>query len=534
MKVKGQNILLRTDQKIILGSNGEYEIYYDGSDFIIKDSEGDILRIASVSAASIEADNRVREYTDTQITSVSAASREQDTRQQEYTNTQIVSVSAASIEQDQRVREYAASLESPSGNIINRATEYTDVEIASVSAASIEQDNRQQEQISASVNKIIEGNSGVVVNDIGQIGTITISADGSTVSQFTSAGQTLNGNVGIGTSTVPHGGIGAAKLAIEGLDSNVDGGPHMQFTTDSDDYPLFQMLSWGHDGIHLNFDAYYDGAWKSSDPGSSFRISKLGDYLQFSYGYAVAGQPVTLNPAFTLSKYGIMTVSNDLLVNGGNIGINTDVDLIGLANDALTVNGSLELSGGTSVNEFSIDGTLAGNSDNAVPTEKAVKTYADSVSAASIEADNRVREYIDASVSGSQVLDSTPVNNSGSGIITQDVVGKTVFFGNLLYRSFTNDKYMTANASAASKMPGTVLTLDTSAASGAKINLLHEGYVRDDTWNWSEGIIYAASANGRLTQTAPGNTGDQIQAVGYAKSADIMYFDPSLVIAEVG
>jgi len=33
--------------------------------------------------------------------------------------------------------------------------------------------------------------------------------------------------------------------------------------------------------------------------------------------------------------------------------------------------------GGTTINEFSIDGTLAGNSDDAVPTEKAVKTYAD-------------------------------------------------------------------------------------------------------------------------------------------------------------
>jgi hypothetical protein len=35
------------------------------------------------------------------------------------------------------------------------------------------------------------------------------------------------------------------------------------------------------------------------------------------------------------------------------------------------------LSTGTTVNEFSIDGTLAGNSDDALPTEQAVKTYVD-------------------------------------------------------------------------------------------------------------------------------------------------------------
>lgn len=34
------------------------------------------------------------------------------------------------------------------------------------------------------------------------------------------------------------------------------------------------------------------------------------------------------------------------------------------------------------ITEFSTDGTLAGNSDSALPTEKAVKTYADAISAA--------------------------------------------------------------------------------------------------------------------------------------------------------
>lgn len=45
----------------------------------------------------------------------------------------------------------------------------------------------------------------------------------------------------------------------------------------------------------------------------------------------------------------------------------------------LDINGTLNLQTGTSINEFSIDGTLAGDSDDAVPTEKAVKTYADGI-----------------------------------------------------------------------------------------------------------------------------------------------------------
>lgn len=40
-------------------------------------------------------------------------------------------------------------------------------------------------------------------------------------------------------------------------------------------------------------------------------------------------------------------------------------------------NSGLSLETGTSINEFSTDGTLTGNSNNAVPTEAAVKTYVD-------------------------------------------------------------------------------------------------------------------------------------------------------------
>ena len=46
---------------------------------------------------------------------------------------------------------------------------------------------------------------------------------------------------------------------------------------------------------------------------------------------------------------------------------------------ALDINGSVILSTGTSVNEFSTDTTLSGSSNNAVPTENAVKTYVDGV-----------------------------------------------------------------------------------------------------------------------------------------------------------
>ena len=46
-----------------------------------------------------------------------------------------------------------------------------------------------------------------------------------------------------------------------------------------------------------------------------------------------------------------------------------------ITGDLKFLTGKISLSSGTNINEFSIDGTLNGNSDDAVPTEQAVKTY---------------------------------------------------------------------------------------------------------------------------------------------------------------
>jgi hypothetical protein len=72
----------------------------------------------------------------------------------------------------------------------------------------------------------------------------------------------------------------------------------------------------------------------------------------------------------------------------GELGIylnnnSTDAEkVVRVARNASTGNGILQMMNnttavGAAIEEFSIDGTLAGNSDLAVPTEKAVKTYVD-------------------------------------------------------------------------------------------------------------------------------------------------------------
>jgi len=61
----------------------------------------------------------------------------------------------------------------------------------------------------------------------------------------------------------------------------------------------------------------------------------------------------------------VLTIENDSILNQ-DLTTNADVDF-----------NSITLNAGTGVTEFSTDITLAGNSDDAVPTEKAIKTYVD-------------------------------------------------------------------------------------------------------------------------------------------------------------
>jgi hypothetical protein len=74
---------------------------------------------------------------------------------------------------------------------------------------------------------------------------------------------------------------------------------------------------------------------------------------------------------------------------------------------------------GTSINEISIDGTLAGNSDDAVPTEKAVKTYVDGLVAPQIIGGVTLSSSSNTNIlNGTYVIlaDTTTVTSVTSGI----------------------------------------------------------------------------------------------------------------------
>ena len=53
-------------------------------------------------------------------------------------------------------------------------------------------------------------------------------------------------------------------------------------------------------------------------------------------------------------------------------------------------------------------------------------------------------------------------------------------------------------------------------------------YVRDDTWAWTPGAqLFVSTTLGAITATAPSASGDVVRVVGFAVTADVIYFNPS-------
>jgi len=142
-------------------------------------------------------------------------------------------------------------------------------------------------------------------------------------------------------------------------------------------------------------------------------------------------------------------------------------------------------------------------------------------------------EYFKASEN--RKLDSAlSVDHTASGdTITYQVDVNAFGFGATL-RVDTGGDLRTADADGITSVPCIALALE--AGTGVK-NVLLRGLIRDDTWSWVTGgeasLIYLSNTLGGMTQTQPSGTGDQVQVLGYALSATIMMFAPSLVLVEV-
>jgi len=120
-----------------------------------------------------------------------------------------------------------------------------------------------------------------------------------------------------------------------------------------------------------------------------------------------------------------------------------------------------------------------------------------------------------------------------SGDKDTQLVGESVVFGDLLYFDWTDKEWKKTDADAAGTMPGLRIALETKS-DGQTCLMLVKGYIRDDSaFEFAGAMVYGSVTPGAMSSTAPVDAGDQVQRVGVAKSADILFFDPSIDVGEI-
>jgi len=116
--------------------------------------------------------------------------------------------------------------------------------------------------------------------------------------------------------------------------------------------------------------------------GNSFAAPPVaGSFIRFGFGQTPT-TPEVMRIVYA-GNVGIGTTTPDTKLQVvGDVKFGDDntnyMTVDGSGNQSFAGAATLTLINGTSINEFSTDDTLAGDSDDAVPTEKAVKTYVDS------------------------------------------------------------------------------------------------------------------------------------------------------------
>lgn len=121
-----------------------------------------------------------------------------------------------------------------------------------------------------------------------------------------------------------------------------------------------------------------------------------------------------------------------------------------------------------------------------------------------------------------------------SGITDTVTVGYTTAIGDLMYFDWTAGEWLEAQADAIGTTPAMRIALEVKN-DGQTCLALVQGYIRDDdAFDFGAARIYLNDDTaGLCDDTAPAESGDQIQLVGIGVSADILYFCPSIDVGEI-
>ena len=136
------------------------------------------------------------------------------------------------------------------------------------------------------------------------------------------------------------------------------------------------------------------------------------------------------------------------------------------------------------------------------------------------------------SVAGIKIEEALATDLTWCGTTCDGTAGEALAQFDVCYLK-SDGKYWKADADAAATMPVIAIATAAISAEASGVFLLM-GFVRKDAWTWTiGGLLYASTAPGAMVQTAPSGTGDQVQVIGIAITADIILFNPSYELVEI-
>jgi hypothetical protein len=183
-----------------------------------------------------------------------------------------------------------------------------------------------------------------------------------------------------------------------------------------------------------------------------------------------------------------------------------------LTNGTIASLTSLQFALGAQANEFSIDGTLAGNSDAAIPTEKAVKTYVDGQNSVSQTLSNKTIALGSNTVSGTlaqfntAVTDADLVSLAGSEVLTNKTIsGASNTLSNIGNSSLSNSSIGIngTNISLGGSVTGLAVTSGKLSQFAATTSAELLGVISDET---GSGALVFGTSPTLTTATLSGNT----------------------------
>ena len=348
-------------------------------------------------------------------------------------------------------------------------------------------------QISSSESKVSEGNSYLQVHDDGTTTSyVEVVIDGVQVQYWDSEATSVRMGklTGAGSVTATDTSVVASVSSVDGLTLTVD---------------TFRL------GVlnDTNFELYDSGATQTatlevggtsvmfaSASANQARFGTTTDNIDINYSTHIttfgANNVDVLSLAETTQTLGVSGDSsivlsqsaNTVVIDAGTVEVfnaSTTIVTVGIDSDTLiTINSTsdtvvvtanstgvatfaengLTLETGANVDEFSIDGTLVGDSDTAVPTEKAVKTYVDAEIASlrnELDLNNVKHVSSDTTAQTGDIL----LVNTAAGNVNIDL--QEVSDGKVVVKKITSD----LNTVIISTTPGTIdgeasVTLDTA------------------------------------------------------------------------